>query len=99
MVGCGGEFDPRGISSASSSSSSLPPSFLSVKSSGPLCSCAPPYYEHVSIVCPDAEVEAQRDSGDAACPLYTTQQNKRTYWYLPMASLISPEENSYSFLL
>lgn len=38
MVGWGGDRDSRGMSSPSSSSSSLLPSFLSMKSSGPLCS-------------------------------------------------------------
>jgi hypothetical protein len=39
----GGVCESRGMPPSSSSSSSSSASFLPIKSSGPLCSCAPPY--------------------------------------------------------
>jgi hypothetical protein len=43
MACSGGVCESRGAAPSSSSSSSSSPSFLPIKSSGPLCSCAPPY--------------------------------------------------------
>jgi hypothetical protein len=81
----GGVWESRGAAPSSSSSSSSSPSFLPIKSSGPLCSWAPPYC-----------VTCQRE---ARLAQLSSTGGMHTYWYRPMVSLMSPDENSYSFLL
>jgi hypothetical protein len=85
MAWSGGVCESRGGAPSSSSSSSSSPSFLFIKSSGPLCSWAPPY----CVTCQREARLAQLSRG----------MGMHTYWYRPIVSLMSPDENSYSFLL